>query len=309
MKKDAVTPNKDTNTEHKRKSAIITTGIMIALLFIIFIFGLTYLDPPEESGIAVNFGTTETGSGNIETKKTPKQSTAKAQPEEVEVKPQETVPEEQPETTPTESATEEVVTQESEESIAIKKAEEAKRKADEEAKEAKKEADRIAKEKQEAEEKLKAEQAKKRAEFDAMTEDLNNSEGDKDGEDTEGEGPEDKGGNKGDPKGDPYAKTYFGKPGSGTGGQGGSGLGNRTRLQTAKEIPDCDFAGRVVLDITVNRQGKVIDAKRGAGTLAAEQCLIDAAIKAAYKFKWNADGNAPENQYGVIEFNFTLGGK
>ena len=305
MKKDTIPSN--TGTEHKRKSAVITTGIMIALLFIIFIFGLNYLDPPEESGIAVNFGTTETGSGNVETLKTPKKNTAQAQPEEV--KPQETVPEEQPETTPTETATEEVVTQDSEESIAIKKAEEAKRKADEEAKEAKKEADRVAKEKQEAEEKVKAEEAKKKAELDAMMENMNNQEGTEDGEGTEGEGPEDKGGNKGDPNGDPYAKTYFGKPGSGTGGQGGSGLGNRTRLQTAKEVPDCDFAGRVVLEITVNRQGKVIDAKRGSGTLAAEQCLIDAALKAAYKFKWNADGNAPERQSGVIEFNFSLGGK
>lgn len=304
MKNDTAPSN--TDTEHKRKSAIITTGIMIALLFIIFIFGLTYLDPPEESGIAVNFGTTETGSGNVETLKTPKKNTPIAQPEEVEVKPQETVPEEQPETTPTETETEEVVTQDSEESIAIKKAEEAKRKADKEAKEAKAEADRVAKEKQEAEEKLKAEQAKKMADIDALNKKLQDSEG-KDDED--GEGNDKDGGNKGDPKGDPYAKTYFGKPGSGTGGQGGSGLGNRTRLQTAKEIPDCDFSGRVVLDITVNRQGKVIDAKRGSGTLAAEQCLIDAAIKAAYKFKWNADGNAPENQYGVIEFNFTLGGK
>jgi colicin import membrane protein len=292
------------NTEHERNSAAITTAILIVLILLMFIIGMKYMNPPEESGIAVNFGTTETGSGNVETLKTPKQN--KAQTQQEEVKPQETVPEEQSETTPTETETEEVVTQDSAESIAIKKAEEAKRKADKEVKEAEAEADRIAKEKQEAEEKLKAEQAKKMADIDALNKQLQDSEG-KDDED--GEGNDKDGGNKGNPNGDPYAKTYFGKPGSGTGGQGGSGLGNRTRLQTAKEIPDCDFTGRVVLEITVNRQGKVIDAKRGSGTLAAEQCLIDAALKAAYKFKWNADGNAPENQYGVIEFNFTLGGK
>lgn len=295
------------NTEHKRKSVTITTVIMILLLFLMLIFGMNYLDPPEESGIAINFGTTETGSGNVETKKTPKKNTAQTQQEEV--KPQETVPEEQPEITPEKTSTEEVVTQDSEESIAIKKAEEAKRIADEEAKEAEAEANRIAKVKQEAEEKVKAEEAKKKAELDAMMENMNNQEGTEDGKDNEGEGPENEGGNKGDPNGDPYAKTYFGKPGSGTGGEGGSGLGNRTRLQTAKEIPDCDFAGRVVIEITVNKQGKVVAAERGAGTLAAEQCLIDAALKAAYKFKWNADANAPESQFGVIEFNFSLGGK
>lgn len=295
------------NTEHKRKSATITTIIMVLLLFLIFIFGMTYLDPPEESGIAVNFGTTDVGSGNSMEKDTPKPKAAETQPEEQVEEETEAVTEEQPETNPEEAEAEEVVTQDSEESIAIKKAEEAKKKADKEAKEAKAEADRIAKEKQEAEDKIKAEQAKKKAEFDAMTKDLNESDGD--GDAKEGEGPNDGDGNKGDPKGDPYAKTYFGKPGSGTGGQGGSGLGNRTRLQTAKEVPDCQYEGRVVIDITVNRQGEVVAAKRGAGTLAAEQCLIDAALKAAYKFKWNADANAPTKQSGVIEFNFSLGGK
>jgi hypothetical protein len=35
-------------------------------LYFVFYLGLTSLDPPPENGIAINFGTTEFGSGNIQ---------------------------------------------------------------------------------------------------------------------------------------------------------------------------------------------------------------------------------------------------
>ncbi len=302
MKKDTAPSN--TDTAHKRKSAIITTGIMIALLFIIFIFGLTYLDPPEESGIAVNFGNTDVGSGNSVAKDTPKPKTTPTETQEKETEEAEAVPEEQPETDPKDAAAEEVVTQDSEESIALKKAEEAKKKVADEAKKAKAEADRIAKEKQEAEEKAQKERDKKKAELDAMMDGVNNS----DGKEDEGEGPGDGEGNKGKPDGDPYAASYYGKPGSGTGGQGGSGLNGRTRLFKPNVESNCKSDGRVVIEITVNKQGKVIKAKQGLGTTAIDKCLIDLAKDAAFKFKWNPDANAPDEQYGVIEFNFSFGG-
>ena len=54
------------DTPHKRKSAIATTLVMVLLLFLIFTFGLKYFDPPLEYGIAVNFGTSNVGSGNIQ---------------------------------------------------------------------------------------------------------------------------------------------------------------------------------------------------------------------------------------------------
>ncbi len=292
------------NTEHKRKSATITTVLMILLLILMFLFGMRYLDPPEESGIAVNFGTTATGSGNVQPKEAIKPDTAPTQPEEEVEEPQETeaVTEEQPETT-TETATEEVVTQDSEESIAIKKAEEAKRKADEAEKAAKAEADRIAKEKREAEEKLEREKAEKRAKLDAMMDGVKNSDGKADG----GDGDDKDKGDKGNPKGDPYAASYYGQPGSGTGGQGGSGLNGRSRTHKPDVQSECQAEGKVVISIKVNNQGKVVEAKRGSGTTAIDQCLIDTAIKAAYKFKWNADSNAPSRQSGVIEFVFKLG--
>jgi len=44
------------DTKHKRKSAIITVFILLMLLFVMFNFGMRYLDPPEEYGLAINFG-------------------------------------------------------------------------------------------------------------------------------------------------------------------------------------------------------------------------------------------------------------
>jgi hypothetical protein len=50
----------------KKKSFIITSIIFCDSLYFVFYLGLTSLDPPPENGIAINFGTTEFGSGNIQ---------------------------------------------------------------------------------------------------------------------------------------------------------------------------------------------------------------------------------------------------
>ena len=54
------------DTKHKKKSMTITVILHVIILILLFYVGLTYLDPPPENGIAVNFGTMETGSGNIQ---------------------------------------------------------------------------------------------------------------------------------------------------------------------------------------------------------------------------------------------------
>ena len=51
------------NTTHKRKSAAITALILMLLIFGILNFGMQYLDPPEEYGLAINFGDANVGSG------------------------------------------------------------------------------------------------------------------------------------------------------------------------------------------------------------------------------------------------------
>ena len=56
------------DTRHKKKSFTLTTLLLSVLLLLLFYIGLTYLDPPEENGIAVNFGTMDFGSGNKQPK-------------------------------------------------------------------------------------------------------------------------------------------------------------------------------------------------------------------------------------------------
>ena len=51
------------DTRHKKKSFTLTTILLSALLLILFYIGLTYMDPPIENGIAINFGTMDFGSG------------------------------------------------------------------------------------------------------------------------------------------------------------------------------------------------------------------------------------------------------
>lgn len=49
------------DTKYKRKSLTVTVFLLSMLLLVMFYIGLSYLDPPIENGIAINFGTTEFG--------------------------------------------------------------------------------------------------------------------------------------------------------------------------------------------------------------------------------------------------------
>lgn len=56
------------NTKHKRKSALITASILMLLIWGIFNYGMQYLDPPKEYGLAINFGDSNVGSVALEVK-------------------------------------------------------------------------------------------------------------------------------------------------------------------------------------------------------------------------------------------------
>ncbi len=289
------------NTIHKRKSATITAILMLLLLLMIFFFGLKYMDPPIESGIAVNFGTSNVGSGNIQPLEPIKtQPTPEETPQEETVE-EEVVEEIVEDSTPDTAPSEDVATQDSEESIRIKKEAEAKRKA-------KAEADRKAKEKAEAERKAKAEAARKKREedekkrkLDAMMGGLNTS----NGSTTGGEGNDNVGGDKGNPNGDPNANGYYGNGGSGGGGD--YQLGSRRALSRPKPNYKCDEEGLVIVAIEVNRSGKVIKAIPGIkGSTNTAPCLLTQAKIAALKTTWQSDSNAGTKQIGIIKYRFSL---
>ena len=68
-------------TPEEKKSFGITTAVFVVLFILFAFFGLTYMDPPPENGIAVNFGTSDTGSGDIQPTDPPKTTEAEAQSE------------------------------------------------------------------------------------------------------------------------------------------------------------------------------------------------------------------------------------
>ena len=294
------------DTEHKKKSFTLTTILLSVLLLLLFYIGLTYMDPPIENGITVNFGTMEFGMGEEQpVKKIKSQPAEPVEEEEKEVVEEETAPqpEEVAEEDVTEKATEKVLTQEDEESIRIKQQEAAKREAEEAARKKQAEAEKLAREKKEAEEKAQREQDAKKKKLDELMGGLNKSDGEVQG----GEGDDNRPGDKGQPDGDPYATSYYGSPGSGS-GTGGYGLSGRSLVSKGKVQQDCNEEGRVVVKITVDRNGKVIDATPGVkGTTNNDPCLLEPARKTAFLHKWNLDSKAPSQQIGFVVVNFKLG--
>lgn len=291
-------------TIHERNSAKLTALIAVLIILLLFVVGTQYMDPPEEYGVAVNFGTTDFGSGDVQPTKP-----VKSEPREVKEQPQETVKQQeqkQPEAAASKTKVEDVLTADNEEAIAIKKQKEAEAKAkqvaDAKAKaqaeaeaKAKAEADRIAKE--------QAEKEAKKKKLDALIGGVSKSEG----QDTGGEGNDNKAGDKGQLDGDPYAASYFGEPGS---GNGGVGYGLKGRGAPTKKVykQDCNESGMVIVKIVVNRNGDVIEAIPGVkGTTNTAACLLEPAKKIALSHKWRADNKAPAKQIGFVKVNFNLG--
>jgi len=297
------------DTKYKRKSATITSVIAVLILFLIFTFGMTYFDPPKEYGIAVNFGTSDFGSGNVqptEALKPVEQVSETETVEEEETIVEKEIVEEQIETTTTTNdEAEDVLTQNNEEAIAIKKQEEARRK---EAVKKQKEADKKAAEERqkiEAEkqrvEKERQEKAAKKKELDALMGGFGNT----DGKATGGEGDDNKAGDKGKVTGDPNASGYYGNGGGGSGGN--YRLGNRKALSKPKPTYDCNEEGRVFVSISVDKTGRVIAAQSGIkGTNNSAPCLLKRAKEAALKTRFNSDSKAPSKQIGTIIYNFSL---
>lgn len=247
------------------------------------------MDPPEEYGVAVNFGNSPVGSGNVQPTE-PIKSRVNEEVVKEDSQPDKTQPEE---TSESESQSEDVLTNESAEALAIKKAEE-------EAAKAKAEAERLEQLKQEEADRIAKEEQDKRDKLDALIGGVSNSEGPT----QEGEGPGDGPGDKGELDGSPYA-PYKGTPGSGNGGVGYGLNGRGTPKYTKYDGCENEY-GLIVVDIVVDRSGKVIEATPGVrGSNNATACLNAQAKKIAMSYKWPADSKAPARQFGKVSVNFS----
>lgn len=269
-------------TKHKRKSAVITTIIMVLLIIAIFNFGMRYLDPPAEYGLAINFGDSNVGKGKpkvIKKVKAAPKKTTEAPPKEVKETPKETVEEK-------------VITQDNKEAPVVEKPKEKKKVTP------KKE---VKKEKPVEKPKPKPKKPSK-----AATDALNNLlQGDKSDGKPKGEGDDAKPGLKGKKTGDPNSPNYYGNQGSG--GDKNYNLAGRNATSKPIQKPDCEEEGIVVVSIEVDKTGRVIKAIPGVkGTTNSAACLLKPAKEAALRTKWNADNNAPVKQRGTIIYKFSL---
>lgn len=123
---------------------------------------------------------------------------------------------------------------------------------------------------------------------------------------SKGEGNDTTVGDKGLAEGNPYASSYYGK--AGLGGKGkGYGLSGRNLQTNGKVTQDCNEEGTVVVRITVNPQGEVVDAEPGVrGSTNVHPCLLAPAKETAFMHKWYPDSNAPSSQVGFVVINFKL---
>lgn len=279
------------DTPHKKKSAGLTAVVAILLLLLFFMLGLTYYDPPISYGMEVNFGTLAQGSGEVQpTKSVQTIEQPVEKPFEVEEKVEVTPPKES-----TEESIKEVLTEKESTVVVPDKKEEVKL--------------REAVEK-EPEPEVEPEPVKEVAKVSEATKSVvsnllkNKTE---DGEQTQGEGDDLIQGDKGKLEGNLYSSSYYNNYGLGGRGKG-YGLNGRNLQSNGKVVQDCNQEGTVVVRITVNNNGEVVQAVPGVkGSTNTHPCLLEPARKTALLHKWFPDNNAPAEQIGFVVIQFKLG--
>jgi colicin import membrane protein len=292
-------PNNDLHhfPSERNKGLIGTTVIHVVLLVLFVLVSFSVPPPPEtEEGILVNFGTDETGLGMIE-----------PSPPAVE---KETSPPTSDATIKTEE--EPLLTQNTEEAPEVKKVDpEAEKKKLE-----KREADRKIREQLEAERiiKVREEMERKRIEAeqqrqaDIMNRTKNALANSKNaGTNSTGEGVAGGPGNQGVTSGSVDSKVRG--EGSGLGDKGISyDLQGRGILKLPLPKGDYQEYGRVVVEVSVDRSGKVIKAvtstKQGSTTF--NDYLLKIAKEAALEARFVANPDGPLIQKGTITYNFIL---
>jgi hypothetical protein len=115
------------------------------------------------------------------------------------------------------------------------------------------------------------------------------------------------GGGNGTGNGIGTGSGYGAGSGGGSGGGTGYSLGNRKAILKPAPKYTCNEAGKVVVEVSVDRNGKTIDAIAGIkGTTNTAKCILDQAQIAAMNTRWDASSDAPEKQVGKIVYNFNL---
>ncbi len=308
-----------TNKKEKIKGIVGTIIVhVLALAALIFLGLSTPLPLPGEEGVVVNFGYDDVGSG-IEPE-TQQASTSPPEKAEEEIKQEEVVEEIIPEDTQEEPIVqeieeEEIITQDTEEAPSLENPEETEELKD--VPDEEKEKPKVEPDVKEKEPEIKEKEQETKQETENITEEPEEEKaeepvvnpkalykGSQSKEGTgESEGETEESGNQGSPLGDPTSDNYEGKGGEGKGFS--VDLGGRGYRSVPKPPYDSDEQGKIVVQIWVDRNGRVTKALAGAkGSTIADAELKRRAEAAALRAQFNPDPNAPEIQTGTITYNF-----
>jgi colicin import membrane protein len=281
----------------KGKGIAGATILHTVIFLLLILVGFAAPKPKEqENGILVNFGTDETGFGLVEPSPPESSEEAAAAQPAVAVN---AVKEQASQTQNFDN-----------EAPEIKKADpeaEKKKKEQLEAEKVRKtqiEADRKKKALEDAEKARIAAEAKRISDIQDRTKNaLANSKNS--GTNSKSEGTAGGSGNQGDPNGSLNSKVR------GPGGTGDNGLSysleGRDTLSMPRPRYDYQVEGRVVVDISVDRNGNVTSAVPGGkGSTSLHESLLSAAKEAALKAKFKPKPEAGLTQRGTITYNFKL---
>lgn len=282
----------------ERGKGLAGAAIIHLVLFVVLILVSFSVPPPPdtEEGILVNFGTDETGFGLIEP--SPPAVTEEASSP--------------PAANASNNAEEDpLLTQDMEEAPEVKKVDpEAEKKKLEKIEADKKrkaelEAERIRKQQEEEERKrIEAEQQRQADIMNRTKNALANSKNA--GTGTTSEGIAGGTGNQGDPNGSVDSKVR----GEG-GGLGDKGISYDLQGRGFQKLPPPEYdyqgEGRVVVEVSVDRSGKVTQAVPGIkGSTTLDEYLLKVAKEAAMEARFEAKPDAPLFQKGTITYNFIL---
>jgi len=313
---------KKNSASGKRKGVVGTALVHMLLFGMLIIVGFSTPPPPEsEEGILVNFGTGETGIGDIEPSPPAFKEESTAPP----VKEIKTVTPPSAPKTSAKAKEDPLLSQNTEEAPAVKKPDpDAARKklekieADKKLKEQREqlEAERLIRKQEEAEKKrIEAEQQRESDIKNRTKNALANSQNR--GTSSTGEGIAGGSGNQGDPNGSIDSKVRGTGSGLGTKGTGtGSGNGDRSVSYSLggrgfQKLPppryDYQGEGKVVVEVSVDRSGKVVQATPGTkGSTTLDDYLLKVAKEAALEARFEVKQDAPVIQKGTITYNFIL---
>lgn len=305
----------DNRSKNDKRAGVIGSTIFHTVLLILFmILGLSSI-PQEEEGILVDFGDSPTGMGAREPERNEPTGERNTPPPVSEPEPVSPPPPTTPET-----SDEAVNTQDFEEAPAISEEEKAKKEAEqkrlEEERERQEEIERqrrieeearrqeeLERQRQLEEERREREEQERKA--NEARNNVQNAFSRTDGSGSsqgETEGP----GNQGELSGEPGAGNYEGS-GKGDSGSGFDLSGRSLEGDLPKPEYDIQEEGIVVVEITVDRNGNVVNAEPILrGTTTQNSYLWRMARQAALKARFNRDSDASAYQKGTITYHFNL---